>query len=392
MADKSIEIKITTDARQSVESFLALTKGLRDTQNEFRSAQEKVSALAKEMASAGGRVDHLGIQIALSKKHLADLSAQGLSKTHVEYQALAGEIATMEAELKRHLPALQALEKEHSAAARAASSLQGKIDQQTKSLDKQTQILTGQGIQVANLAKTYEAATRAQAGWNKLSQQGAQVSEQLARRTAETAKMQRLGAAAAAAAAKDIQDALNRSQAAWNKLFQQGALVAEAAARRNAEAAKLRALSAYSASPVASAGGGQSGMLRDIKTGMDSISGQLALVRAQILQAFSVSIIADKGREVIALADSMRLLDARIELATTSLGEFRAARAGIVEIAQPLGAELEQVGGGFTRIANAIRQYRGTAAQALQLTEIVTASAKLSGAATYSRSGARKAS
>jgi lambda family phage tail tape measure protein len=292
----NIEIRISTDAKSTFDTFRDLTKTLRDSLVAYREAQAKVSALAKEMSSAEN-------------------------------------------------PSKQ-LQKEFAAAKKEVKALADQVDRNRAAMQDGKKALAAHGFDTSRLSQEY-------------------------------ARLKKESAAAAAA-----QDALGRSQAAWNRLSQQGAQVAEQLARRNAEAAKLRALSTASATPFTAPAGGQVGALRDIKSGMDSISAQLSIVRSQILQAFSVSIIADKGHEVIAMADSMTLLDARIKLATTSLGEFRTARDGIVDIAQPIGAELEQVGGGFTRIANAIKQYRGTAAQALQLTEMITVTAKLSGAAT----------
>lgn len=47
----SLTIKIAADAKGALDSFVALTRRLRESQVEFREAQSKVSALAKEMAS-----------------------------------------------------------------------------------------------------------------------------------------------------------------------------------------------------------------------------------------------------------------------------------------------------------------------------------------------------
>ncbi len=75
MADKSIAIKVTTDAKQAVEGFFGLTKNLRDTQIAFREAQAKVSALAREMSSTENPSKQLQKDFAAATKEAKALAA-----------------------------------------------------------------------------------------------------------------------------------------------------------------------------------------------------------------------------------------------------------------------------------------------------------------------------
>ena len=184
---QKLGIEITTDLKQSVESFKRLQQDLSATQTELTQAQAKAAQLKAGFEAAGSTVDHLGIQLALAKKALADLAANGVAKTHVEYQALTGEIANLQAELKRQSAPLKALERDYQAAERAAGRFQQQSDRQTADLARQGQALRRAGLDIANLDQAYRrlstsmpmdklgsTTTRAQAALERMGQQGSE--------------------------------------------------------------------------------------------------------------------------------------------------------------------------------------------------------------------------
>lgn len=72
----SLTIKIAADAKGALDSFVALTRRLRESQIEFREAQAKVSALAKEMTSADVPTKKLQKEFDAAKKAVKKLSDQ----------------------------------------------------------------------------------------------------------------------------------------------------------------------------------------------------------------------------------------------------------------------------------------------------------------------------
>ncbi|BBL75573.1 tape measure protein [Methylomagnum ishizawai] len=138
-----------------------------DTQARLAAAQAASATRQSALDTAGGRADSLGIQTALAKKALADLAAHGVAPTHVEYQALAGQIQIMEADLKRSLSTVKTAQKEYDSAARETAKLEAEYKRLSTAAD---QAGTELAAQRANLA----AATAESARLEKQAQATAQ--------------------------------------------------------------------------------------------------------------------------------------------------------------------------------------------------------------------------
>lgn len=84
-------------------------------------------------------------------------------------------------------------------------------------------------------------------------------------------------------------------------------------------------------------------------------------------------------KDVAATADAFQNLQARIQLVTGEGEPLRAAMAGVADIAQRTGSNLETVGNLYLRIQQAGKEFNLTQESALRLTETIGKAAQLSG-------------
>lgn len=153
---------ITGDAAGAVKAALDLKKSQEDLSKQLDAARQAAQASQAALDAQTKKTDSLAVQTALAKKALQDLAAQGLSKTHVEYQALAGEIANNEAALKRELAALKQAESAHTAATRSVAGLEKQFQGADAALARQEERLKAAGVDVGNLAGEYVRLAKAQ--------------------------------------------------------------------------------------------------------------------------------------------------------------------------------------------------------------------------------------
>ncbi|WP_367154644.1 tape measure protein [Methylomonas sp. HYX-M1] len=105
-----LKIKIGADGKEALDAFVALSKKLRDTQSDFRTAQETVQRLAREMKASDAPSKALTESFEKAKKTVSDLS--------------------------------------------------GKIDKYRDSLGQQRAALSSAGVDVANLTEAYKKLAR----------------------------------------------------------------------------------------------------------------------------------------------------------------------------------------------------------------------------------------
>ncbi|TAL50033.1 MAG: phage tail tape measure protein, partial [Methylovulum sp.] len=86
-------------------------------------------------------------------------------------------------------------------------------------------------------------------------------------------------------------------------------------------------------------------------------------------------------RSLIDFADTMKLLDGRIQLATTSVQDYARANAALVEISMHTGTAFEANATLFSRINTSLRIMGGTTQTTLQFTELLAKGLRISGAA-----------
>ncbi|MDP3334973.1 MAG: tape measure protein [Methylococcaceae bacterium] len=112
------------------------------------------------------------------------------------------------------------------------------------------------------------------------------------------------------------------------------------------------------------------------KTGLQSVSTQLSDTKKQLIGLF-LGLPAIGGlKQLIQLAETAKVIDARIRIATKSLAEFTAAQESVRNISLKTGTALEANAGLFAKL----RVNAGLASnEALKLTEIIAKATQLDG-------------
>jgi tape measure domain-containing protein len=155
-----LTLKITTDQAQAVQALIDLGNRLETLGQELDTAKAKSATLENAWEAVGQQVDHLGLQIALGKKQLQDMAANGIGKTHADYIDLKREIQDNEAALRRLMPSLNQAEREYRAQAAAVSNLDAKIKQNTATYQANSAALQKAGVNVDHLQGEFARLTR----------------------------------------------------------------------------------------------------------------------------------------------------------------------------------------------------------------------------------------
>ncbi len=79
-------------------------------------------------------------------------------------------------------------------------------------------------------------------------------------------------------------------------------------------------------------------------------------------------------------SDAIVSLNARLKLAVNSSEELRATQQGLFDLAQRMQLAYTELGAAFNRIAGSVRELGGTTQQSIQLAEVLSVTARLSGA------------
>lgn len=120
-----------------------------------------------------------------------------------------------------------------------------------------------------------------------------------------------------------------------------------------------------------------SGKLSD---GLESVSVQLAKAKTELLQLLGIGAGVQGVKDISALADSYKNLEARIKLTTGEGKAFDTAFTGVFEVAKRTSSAVEETGLLFTKLAEAGKTLGMSQSEALKLTETINQSIQISGA------------
>lgn len=120
-----------------------------------------------------------------------------------------------------------------------------------------------------------------------------------------------------------------------------------------------------------------SGKLRD---GLESVSTQLASAKAELLALVGVGVGVQGVKDISALADSYKNLEARIELTTGKGKAFDTTFEGVFDVAKRTNSAVEETGVLVTKLADAGKPLGVSLAESLKLAETINQSIQLSGA------------
>lgn len=117
-----------------------------------------------------------------------------------------------------------------------------------------------------------------------------------------------------------------------------------------------------------------------VGSSIEQLRGQLGLLRNVATAALGGSLVGSLARDLAQTADAAAGLQARIKLVTGEGQAFSDAWAGVGQVAQRTGADLEATGTLFTRILQAGKDFGLAQRDALALTETINQAVAVSGA------------
>ncbi len=120
--------------------------------------------------------------------------------------------------------------------------------------------------------------------------------------------------------------------------------------------------------------------IQSLDASLEKMRGSLARVGHYGAIAFAGWQIAGPVADIVRLTESMTALQARLRIATSGMRDYAEAQRGIMAITRSLGTDFSATGQLFVRTFNAIKASGGSVADALAVTETVSAALKLSGA------------
>lgn len=119
---------------------------------------------------------------------------------------------------------------------------------------------------------------------------------------------------------------------------------------------------------------------RKVSEGVQSISTQLDSLKGQMLGLVGVGVGVQGVKDLAALADSYKNLEARIKLTTGEGKSFDTAFQGVFDVAKRTNSAVEETGVLFTKLAESGKAMGVSQQDALALTETINQSIQLSGA------------
>ena len=117
-----------------------------------------------------------------------------------------------------------------------------------------------------------------------------------------------------------------------------------------------------------------------LRDGLESVSTQLERAKGELLALVGVGAGMQGVKDISALADSYKNLEARIKLTTGEGKAFDDAFHGVFDVAKRTSSAVEETGVLFTKLAEAGKGLGVSQAEALKLTETINQSIQLSGA------------
>lgn len=104
------------------------------------------------------------------------------------------------------------------------------------------------------------------------------------------------------------------------------------------------------------------------RAGVESISKQLSLARAQLIGFFAADKAVDMVRGLVSMADGWRSMSAQLRVNTNDVTNVAAMQQEVYKIAQATGAQLEATGRTYGKINRVVEAYGG----GLQQTSVIT--------------------
>jgi len=119
---------------------------------------------------------------------------------------------------------------------------------------------------------------------------------------------------------------------------------------------------------------------RKVGDGVQSVSAQLASLKTQMLGLVGINIGAQGIKDLVALGDAYKNLEARVKLTTGEGKAFDAAFEGVFDVATRTNSAVAETGLLFTKLNDAGKALGRSQQDALHLTETINQSIQLSGA------------
>ena len=120
--------------------------------------------------------------------------------------------------------------------------------------------------------------------------------------------------------------------------------------------------------------------LRGAVTDVDRLRDSVTTLKNTLATVALTSISVAGLRQLVDVADGYKLIAARVKLASQSTEEFQRAQAALFDISQRTMAPLSETAVLYTRLADSIRALGGSQTDALDVTEAINQSLRLSGA------------
>jgi tape measure domain-containing protein len=357
MADNlALRLKIGGDTAEAVKALIDLQAKIAALTPSLAAAQAESARLKTAFDQAEQTTGSLAIQFALAKKALVDMATQGVSKTSVQYRALEGDIANLDAELKRSIGASNAAEKAYGAQARATKTLQDNLDRTTASATAQEKALASAGVKTDRLTAEYARLNREIANTKAWQDAGRAGEEALRKQQAETERTRKLTESARqqqekfnsamqalnfSPAQQRTQTEIRRLQAAFDTLRTSGQLsatqIAEAQGRLRTRIAELNGETQNA--------GGLFGRLQGVAKGAG----------AAVAGAFAISRVKQFGEELVTVAAKYDRINAVLKLTQGGSKQAGDAMEFIRGTAEKLGLDLGTAATSFARFSAATK-------------------------------------
>jgi TP901 family phage tail tape measure protein len=159
---QQLGIQITTDLKQTVESFRQLQKSLVEQKRALAEAQAATAGAAKAWKEAQASADTLRVQLALGKREL-EQQAAATGKSSVEYLALKQAVKALEAELKQADRAAESSLSTFERQRAETRRLSAETARQSEARERGRRALQAEGVDVGNLGREYRRLEQEQA-------------------------------------------------------------------------------------------------------------------------------------------------------------------------------------------------------------------------------------
>jgi tape measure domain-containing protein len=179
MSDLALSIKVSANAKEALDSFVALKKRVTESGQSFDEATEKTGAAKRAWDAAKQAADALAVQAALGKREL-DALAASVGKNAPEFHAHKQAVAETATAWKSAQAAVKSAESDFNRAHKSAATLKDRLQEQRQALEMARRSVASHGLAVNDLAGSYQKLNREAASADKLKAIGNQF-QQLAK-------------------------------------------------------------------------------------------------------------------------------------------------------------------------------------------------------------------